>query len=391
VDISPSTLNFAITTLLKGSRLQLSNTSAGTPLRNNGAMSYFQVGDQLEQQSPGLADKVLDIPSKEEDLGAKVVAGQFFGQGGSFLVDKIRIDLNDLNVDFGSDDVTITTDTNGITATVQMTSAHPSLKCYGDAWIPVLFIPIGWQDDGCPDMELSNIVVTARFFPTVDASSHIAVTQATVTFDADIDGGTVGNGIGLFYDYRTKLKADFSAKFSEYLATDKFEAAVASALTTLVDTAVGAPGTSYASVTVDAAGLHAFPGCKAQTCASAGASCGTISDGCGGTVDCGGCPTGEACGVGAAPNQCGCGPLVCPANSCGNITDACGDSISCGGCAAGLTCQRNRCTTCQPQCGGKKCGATNGCGGTCVGSCGGKLTCQTDPDTGAHFCGAGSL
>jgi hypothetical protein len=42
--------------------------------------------------------------------------------------------------------------------------------------------------------------------------------------------------------------------------------------------------------------------------------CGSISDGCGSTLDCGSCPTGETCGGGGAPNQCGggtsnCGPL----------------------------------------------------------------------------------
>src|SRR5215470_1916761 len=37
-------------------------------------------------------------------------------------------------------------------------------------------------------------------------------------------------------------------------------------------------------------------GCGLVTCASAGAGCGLIGDGCGGTLDCGSCPTGQTCG-----------------------------------------------------------------------------------------------
>ncbi len=45
-------------------------------------------------------------------------------------------------------------------------------------------------------------------------------------------------------------------------------------------------------------------GCKPTTCAAAGYQCGQASDGCGGTLDCGGCD-GGACGAGGVPNQCG--------------------------------------------------------------------------------------
>jgi len=39
--------------------------------------------------------------------------------------------------------------------------------------------------------------------------------------------------------------------------------------------------------------------CASQvTCASAGAKCGTINNGCGGVSQCGGCPTGQSCGGG---------------------------------------------------------------------------------------------
>ena len=40
------------------------------------------------------------------------------------------------------------------------------------------------------------------------------------------------------------------------------------------------------------------------TCDQVGAKCGIIGDGCGGTVDCGPCPTGQSCGAGGIANQC---------------------------------------------------------------------------------------
>ena len=40
------------------------------------------------------------------------------------------------------------------------------------------------------------------------------------------------------------------------------------------------------------------PGCGLRTCASAGANCGPVGDGCGGLLDCGACPMGQSCGGG---------------------------------------------------------------------------------------------
>jgi hypothetical protein len=42
-----------------------------------------------------------------------------------------------------------------------------------------------------------------------------------------------------------------------------------------------------------------------RTCASVGANCGVIGDGCGGTVDCGKCVSPETCGGGGQANVCG--------------------------------------------------------------------------------------
>ena len=46
------------------------------------------------------------------------------------------------------------------------------------------------------------------------------------------------------------------------------------------------------------------PACVPTSCAAQLASCGTIADGCGATLNCGSCPTGQTCGAGGVPNIC---------------------------------------------------------------------------------------
>jgi hypothetical protein len=86
------------------------------------------------------------------------------------------------------------------------------------------------------------------------------------------------------------------------------------------------------------------PTCTPRTCEESDAHCGLIGDGCGGIVDCGLCPPGQACGVGG-PNQCGdppagCQPKTCQEQNagCGQVADGCGGLLECGTCPEGETC-----------------------------------------------------
>ncbi len=113
----------------------------------------------------------------------------------------------------------------------------------------------------------------------------------------------------------------------------------------------------------------AAPSCIPTTCAAKAATCGPIGDGCGNILECGTCPSGEACIDGTCGNG-GCTPKTCAAQNfaCGSQGDGCGNAISCGTCPSGESCTNGVCGTggCTPQsCSQQKtaCGSIgDGCG-----------------------------
>ena len=88
------------------------------------------------------------------------------------------------------------------------------------------------------------------------------------------------------------------------------------------------------------------PPCTPTTCATMGAVCGAIPDGCGRSLYCGVCPE-MICG-GGGKNQCGfnsCTPQTCAevGATCGIASDGCSQVIDCGSCPAGEACVGNTC------------------------------------------------
>jgi hypothetical protein len=77
--------------------------------------------------------------------------------------------------------------------------------------------------------------------------------------------------------------------------------------------------------------------CVPRTCTELGANCGSVADGCGGTLECGPCTGFETCGGGGQANVCGCtadpDPCATIGQVCGTASDGCGGSVSCGPCA----------------------------------------------------------
>ncbi len=124
------------------------------------------------------------------------------------------------------------------------------------------------------------------------------------------------------------------------------------------------------------------PCATAVTCASAGATCGPISDGCGGIVECGTCAGNNSCGGGGVPSVCGtaCIPSTCTqlGYTCGPAGDGCGGQLACGMCMGNDTCggggEPSKCgfvASCMPQ----KCTDLGYTCGPAGDGCGGQLDC----------------
>ena len=118
--------------------------------------------------------------------------------------------------------------------------------------------------------------------------------------------------------------------------------------------------------------------CTLVTCASSGASCGPIGDGCGGDVDCGTCTAPDFCGGDGTLFECGggSGSGACVARTCaqagancGVIADGCGTlTASCGTCGSGELCGAN--------------GSANACGvPACTGLCSKQNACENQATT----------
>lgn len=115
--------------------------------------------------------------------------------------------------------------------------------------------------------------------------------------------------------------------------------------------------------------------CTPKTCADYPGTCGPQSNGCGGvTANCGSCTGPATCGGGGVPNVCGggvvvgpdggtCTPRTCQTNQCGPIADGCGNILQCGGCSGGNVCGGGGVPS--------VCGGANQCTPRTVASCAG--------------------
>jgi hypothetical protein len=94
------------------------------------------------------------------------------------------------------------------------------------------------------------------------------------------------------------------------------------------------------------------PTCTPLTSCPAPLNCGTISDGCGGTLNCGTCSGTNTCGGTGQTNVCGtpntCTPATCGSNNCGAMPDGCGGTVTCPACTSSQVCatQGSQANTC---------------------------------------------
>ena len=126
--------------------------------------------------------------------------------------------------------------------------------------------------------------------------------------------------------------------------------------------------------------------CTLKTCESLNKECGVFDNGCGGTVNCGGCAFHQACESGKCVDQPYCGNGKCEpghGENCASCSKDCG-------CGTGQTCVDDACCTLKT-CAGidKECGVfDNGCNGTLdCGGCGSHQTCESGKCVDQPYCG----
>lgn len=152
-------------------------------------------------------------------------------------------------------------------------------------------------------------------------------------------------------------------------------------------------------------------GCRPLTCAElsrlGAPACDLNDDGCGGTIDCSTCEgitrvcVRDDYGIGRCLHRGevdGCQPRsreeACGAGTCGHVSDGCAGTIDCGGCGSGEHCSAGTCgpTECIPQAAEVLCA---GKCGTLSDGCGGKIECsEANGGTSCSFfdyCGFGGV
>jgi len=138
----------------------------------------------------------------------------------------------------------------------------------------------------------------------------------------------------------------------------------------------GTTGTSGAGGDAGSTPDSGTPACK--TCADLHTECGTVPNGCGNTLDCGRCPTGQRCQLGHCAAQAYCGNGLCDAGPhlcvCRPPGDLCSrDAQCCSG-----NCEGDQCQACQAPtitCGNGCCPANTRC---CGAGPTGIPSCQSD-------------
>ena len=127
-----------------------------------------------------------------------------------------------------------------------------------------------------------------------------------------------------------------------------------------------------------------------KTTCPAGDNCGTVSDGCGGTINCGTCTAPQTCGGGGTSPTSAAAPArrpAPPATTAARVPDGCGGTLNCGTCTAPADLRRRRhAQRVRLHARRRPARPAHNCG-TVADGCGGTINCGTC--TAPQTCGGG--
>jgi hypothetical protein len=175
---------------------------------------FCGLGDRVIDQAKNVDDKAFDLPIFEQGVGDWAALIGIMSHGIAFA-DRLRFKLNNLNtsIEFGT--LNVDTSTDSINLSLDLHSANPTIVGEANAYsfLPfgVIPIPLGWRDELCPDINMTNMRLIVQLVMAV-VEDQLSYNDVRVVLDATIDGGAVGNAVTPVVDFRQKIKSSFESQ-----------------------------------------------------------------------------------------------------------------------------------------------------------------------------------
>jgi hypothetical protein len=234
--LSSDFLDSTLKLVLGDSRIQISQTGAGTTVAGN--TSYIDFGPTAEQfGAPPLIPLPIDPPERSVPGYVRAI---FLALQGPLAVvdgtdvDRVRLRANNVNLNLSRlGQWSATVAGGGINFGVAFDSNHPAIQCEAHYTIKTLFLVTldeGWSDSLCPDFDLKQMNVSMTLYPTV-ANNALTVAGTQVTTNL-VPGDDVRTDlVNFFTDATGDLESGITAKLQSKLGDPAVRSGVGAVLT----------------------------------------------------------------------------------------------------------------------------------------------------------------
>jgi hypothetical protein len=251
---------------LSGGRVQLSQTSEGTPQivvdkngNANSVMSYIVFGGFVGAM--GLDSMAIDLPVEEKgideildtDTGGTSVLVQFIVSSSFVFIDQVRFLLNNIHANF-DDDLQVRLAPGEVILDLTLHAPDPAVRGEGHGYTGFLGIPIplGWRDGLAPDVTISNAIVHVHLKPSLDTSAHqLHIAGPTVELDAQFTLSLLDQYV---QDQKKRLRQKFQDQLQAELQKKTSKDAIENAITALL--LGGRPNANVVSINIDENGVE---------------------------------------------------------------------------------------------------------------------------------------
>ena len=234
--LSSDYLDSTLKLLLGDSRIQISQTGAGTPVAGN--MSYIDFGPTAEHVgAPPLIPLPIDPPERAVPDYVRAI---FLALQGPLVVvdgtdiDRVRLKANNVNLNLSRlGQWSATIGGGGINLGVAFDSNHPAIQCEAHYTIRTLLLIVvdeGWSDSFCPDFDLKQMDVAMTLYPTV-ANNAVTVAGTQVTTQLVPGNDVKTELVNFFTDATGDLQSGITTKLQSQLADPTARAGLGALLT----------------------------------------------------------------------------------------------------------------------------------------------------------------